>query len=288
VRRDAACALGPPATLDPWHAQLALGFDSTAKGTRLSLVRHSGPLIVQRALYPEGPTICHAIVVHPPGGIAGGDRLDITVDAAHGAHAVLTTPGAGKLYKGAGRPAVQRVQVHVQPGACVEWLPQETIVFDAAEASLALDLRIEAGGIALAWEICTLGRHAMGERFASGGLCTELAVRCGERLMMQERGEVTGGSPWLDSPIGWRGARTAGSFIAAGATIDNALLEACRDALRPWPQAAAVSRLAPALMVTRFLGGSASEARAAFCAVWTLLRVALTGTIAVPLRIWAT
>jgi hypothetical protein len=117
-----------------WQARLTLGFERRGERTLLAHCEHHGPLRVQKALYPEGPAVCQAIVLHPPGGIAGGDRLEIVLAAGPGAHAQLTTPGAGKWYRSGGRRARQSLHVRVDEQAIVEWLPQETIVFDGAEA----------------------------------------------------------------------------------------------------------------------------------------------------------
>ena len=271
-----------------WRATLDLAFEATALGTRLASRQHSGPLVVQRALYPEGPRVCHAIIVHPPGGIAGGDDLHIDVAAHADARALLTTPGATKVYKSAGSRASQRVRIRVARNACVEWLPQETIVFDAADARLALDIDLEVDGRAFAWEIVTLGREAMGERFQTGRLRTELIVTREGKPALHEIGVVAGSSSWLDSPVGWRGARACGTFVVAGHAIDEGALQACREALRPWEGTAALSRLMPELVVARYLGQSASQAREAFVALWRSLREAMIGEPAVAPRIWST
>jgi len=272
----------------PWRASLDLAFDATPLGTRLAKRRHSGPLVVQRALYPEGPSACHAIVLHPPGGIAGGDDLVISASAGPSAHAVLTTPGASKVYKSAGAAASQRVRLEAASQACIEWLPQETIVFDAADASLALEIDLREGGRAIAWEITTLGRKAMGETFTRGRLRTRFVVTHDGATILYEVGQVRGASPALESPTGWRGARACATMIVAGHVIDDALLDACRDALAGAGGTAAASRLTPVLLVVRYLGPTAAHARAAFSAVWERLRPAVAGRPAIHPRIWST
>jgi urease accessory protein len=148
-----------------WQARLSLGFERRAETTALVQREHYGPLRVQKALYPEGAAVCDTIVLHPPGGIAGGDRLEISVAAAPHAHALLTTPGAGKWYRSGGRPAQQSLTVRVAREAVVEWLPQETIVFDGADAAMHSRIELAAGGVFCGWEILCLGRTAAGERF---------------------------------------------------------------------------------------------------------------------------
>ena len=126
-----------------WKASLSLGFRNIDRKTVLAERRSDGPLVVQKALYPEGPERCHAIVVHPPGGIAGGDELALEVRTEREANALLTTPGAAKWYRSAGAWAKQRLQFEVE--GSLEWLPRETIVFDGALADLRCDIALKEG-----------------------------------------------------------------------------------------------------------------------------------------------
>ncbi len=110
-----------PSTIDPsiWQAKLRLRFEDDQGVTRLTERSHSGPLRVQKPLYPEGARICHAILIHPPGGVVGGDRLAVEVEAGPGAHALLTSPGAAKWYRANGKRSVQEVHIAAGAGACV-------------------------------------------------------------------------------------------------------------------------------------------------------------------------
>src|SRR5712664_2458167 len=127
-----------------WRARLALAFERRAARSVLASREHDGPLVVQKPLYPEGDAVCHAIVVHPPAGIAGGDELEIGARAAEGAHALLTTPGAARWYRTAGPWASQCLDLEIADGACIEWLPQETLVYDGALADLRTEVRLAA------------------------------------------------------------------------------------------------------------------------------------------------
>ena len=140
----------------PWRAELALGFERREARTVLAERRQDGPLVVQKPLYPEGDEVCHAIVVHPPAGIAGGDELEVAAKAGAGAHALLTTPGAAKWYRSAGPWARQKLAFEV--AGVLEWLPQETIVFDGALADMGCEVNLDAEACYIGWEILCLGR----------------------------------------------------------------------------------------------------------------------------------
>src|SRR6185436_3067379 len=126
-----------------WQAALELGFAAEHGATRLARRAHRGPLVVQRPFLPEGPGVCHVYVLHPPGGLVGGDELTLDVDVATGAHALVTTPAASKVYRTNGAAVRQVQRLRVAGGATLEWLPQEAIIYDGARASL--ETRVELG-----------------------------------------------------------------------------------------------------------------------------------------------
>jgi urease accessory protein len=272
-------------TPDTWHARLTLDFRRRAERT-VCAARHSGPLRLQKPLYPEGDATCHAVLIHPPGGIAGGDALAVAIDVAAGAHALVTTPGAGKWYKANGRPASQTLQFKVD--GSLEWLPQETIVFNAAQAVSTLDIVLAAGGCMIGWDLVALGRRAMGERFTTGRYAQSIRLTIGDELVWHERTRIAGGDALLDSPIGLAGDTVFGCFWAAGAGVDALDLDELRAALGAEVTAAPLTRLAPKLLVARTRAGSTAAARRAFERVWGTLRPRLLGRPATPPRLWAT
>lgn len=262
-----------------WKAELALGFEARAARTVLAGRRHDGPLVVQKPLYPEGDAVCHAIVVHPPAGVAGGDELVLDARCGGGAHALLTTPGAGKWYRSSGPWASQRLAFEV--GGALEWLPQETIVFNGARARLETEIRLQGDAKYLGWEILCLGRTGSGETFDKGEVRLSTKLYRDGRLLWLERGRIEGGGALLDSPAGLQGRPVCATLVAASrfSMID---LAAFREV-----ESLAVTQL-PGVLIARYLGDSSEHAKKLFARLWTLLRPALFGREAHMPRIWST
>jgi urease accessory protein len=273
-----------PALFTPaWHAELQLAYARQQQWTRPVLRRHRGPLRVQKHLYAEGPQVCQHIIVHPPAGIAGGDSLDISVNVGEQAWAQLTSPGAAKWYR-ANIAAQQRVELRVAPGATLEWLPQETIVYSGAQAELSTRIDLHGDARLFYWDMVALGRPAAGERFDAGYFQAALDICRDGRPLWHERQRISGGDGLLDSPIGLAGQPVFASLLASG-EIDAELLERCREL--PCAGRGDLTQL-PGLLVARCLAGEALHARAWLIELWRLLRPALLGREAVPPRIWST
>jgi urease accessory protein len=269
-----------------WRGQLSLEFERRAERTVLALRRHSGPIVVQKALYPEGDAVCHGIVLHPPGGYVGGDRIGLRVRVGDEAHALLTTPGAGKWYRSAGAGAGQTLQFEIGSGAVLEWLPQGNIVFNGAIASAAARIEVAPGGTYLGWDIVCLGRTAAGERFGEGRLLLNTQVQRAGVPLWIERGRIDGGSRLLESPAGLGGEPVHGTLMAVSDKAEASLVTACRE-VQSASGRAGVTRL-PGLLLARYLGPRADDAHDYFARLWQLLRPALVGRQASPPRIWRT
>jgi urease accessory protein len=250
------------------------------------------PLAVQRAFHPEGDGPCHAVILHPPGGMVGGDALGITISAEPGAEALITTPSAAKWYRAAS-PASLDTRITIATGGCVEWLPLETIVYDGASARQSLRVTLAADAIWMGSEITRFGRSARGEKFTHGRWCSHTEVwrdadSGGEPLWI-DRQALTGGSPLLENPYGLAGAPVIGSFAAIGFEPAPALLAELRaQCVVPDDAGIAGVTALPAGIVCRYRGKSSSAARACFALIWDALRRNVRGRAAVIPRIWHT
>ncbi len=269
-----------------WDAQLTLRF--AARGERTELVErtHHGPLRVQRPFYPEASGTPHVYVLHPPGGVVGGDTLGLTVEVSAGARALLTTPAATKLYRSAGPRSRVQQTLRVRRGACLEWLPQETIAFSAANAGLETHIELEAGARFLGWEILCLGRPASGERFDRGEVAQRIELRSEGKLAYRESGRYRGDGAVMGAAWGLAGQPVTGTFVCAGLAL-GPHLEQLRAALQGVSALAAVSCMGE-LTVARYLGPKTEEARACFARVWEVVRPLVVGQRADAPRIWAT
>jgi urease accessory protein len=270
-----------------WQARLELGFRVRGARTILAHRRHTGPLQVQRAFYPDGERACHVYILHPPGGVVGGDALTISVGVERGAHALLTTPAAGKLYRSDGAGAQLSQELNVADGAWLDWLPQETIAFDGARAVSATRVALTGTAGFIGWEILCLGRPAAGETYAHGEFVQRFEIWRDGAPLWWERNALAGGTPALHASWGLAGRSVVATLVAVGRA--PSALPALRELLNAEPDDGefAVSQLRDVL-VCRYLGNSAEQARAGFIAAWRLLRPALWGIEASPPRIWAT
>ncbi len=275
----------PAALFTPsWPAELELAYARHGERTTPVQRRHLGPLRVQKHLYAEGPQVCQHIIVHPPGGIAGGDRLDISADAGENTWVQLTSPGAAKWYR-ASEVARQDLRLSVAPGATLEWLPQETILYAGAQAELHTQIELQGDARLFYWDIIALGRPAAEERFSSGHFQAALDIRRDGKLLWHERQRVTGDDGLLDSPLGLDGQPVFATLLVSG-EVPGELLERCRE-VQVVGVGGDLSQLS-GLLIARCLASEALKARAWLIALWRLLRPALLGREAVPPRIWST
>ncbi|PYG96230.1 urease accessory protein, partial [Arthrobacter stackebrandtii] len=251
-----------------WSAHLQLRFVRRDDVTRLGARRHFGPLLVQRPFYPEGAP-CHVYVLHPPGGIVAGDRLDLDIHLEPDSHALLTMPGASKFYRSIGPTARLTQRFQLAAGSTLEWLPQDSIFFSGARANLHSRFTLEPGARLLAWETLCLGRPVMNERFEQGALDSCLHIELPDDVGLHERLRIEGGR--LDK-LG--GHPLLATFCAAPA--DQAVLEQVRPLLDELANPAGATLLG-SLLVIRVLDHDNQHLQRTLQRLWHVLRPAVLG-----------
>lgn len=280
--------------VDQWYASLKLGFGLGVNGRSVLKVReHKGPLLVQRALYPEGPDICHVAVLHPPSGIAGGDNLDIQVHVAEGANATVFAPGATRWYKSNGRQATQTVHLHVAKGSRLDWLPLENILFEEADAVSRTFIHLDSGAAAIGWDAFQLGRVNKPNYWDVGSVATETRLLVDGKPLWIDQGIINATDSVRQSISGLSGFPVHAVLWCFGPRLEIEQYDELTKQL-PWlPELRGASTLIPhneheALYLVRCLGVHMEEVRAVLEQAWTYLRQQVLKTPATPLRLWAT
>lgn len=272
-----------------WLAELKLAFEFDGRRTILSERKHYGPLIIQKPFYPEDD-VCHVYLIHPPGGVVGGDELHLNVEVTKQAHALLTTPAATKFYRGNEFEAMQVQSIRVAADCKVEWLPQETIFFSGCEARTKTLINLEGNAKFIGWEIICLGRPASKEIFAQGYCRQQVEIWRDKKPLLIERSRLQGGDELLEASWGMRGFTVTGTMMVTHA--DKAVLESVRNKIKEKnsdnENILLSSTLINDVLICRVLANQAEDARESFIAIWKTLRPQVMQREAVAPRIWYT
>jgi urease accessory protein len=230
------------------------------------------------------------VLVHPPGGIVGGDRLEIDARLGEGCHALITTPSATRFYRSAGADASQNARVHVAAGARFEWLPLETIAYRGCLAQNRLTLMLAPGAEAMGWDVLALGLPASGQAFDHGHFVQHVEVPG----VWLERGRIDAADTALmDGPLGLAGHRVLATlWFATGEPLDSGrretLLDAAREVIAADPLAATagVTSTHASVIVLRLLAERVEPAMALLTRVRAAWRREAWSLGAHPPRIW--
>ncbi len=270
---------------DVWTAELELGYDSDGARTVPALRRHLGPLRIQKGLLPEGPAVWHQIIVHPPGGIAAGDQLSVSVDLAARAHVLITTPGAGKWYRSSGLPALQKTRLVVGAGASLEWLPMENIFFTGAQAKLEYDIELAPDARFISFDLNCLGRIAGNQAFERGVIRWATTLHQADQVIFSERMHLPAAGVLQRSPAGLAGQPVFGTLIAYAAAMNDDWVTQVRTLKLPGELA--VTRIKH-LLIARWRGPHSDEGLFALRSIWASLRPEIIGRPVCYPRIWST
>jgi len=278
--RPVASDLSP----NDWHGILRLDFENRRGITQLSRNQGQAPLKVQRPFYPEGGGVCHCVVIHTAGGIVGGDRLSFEFRLATDSQALITTPAASKIYRTNGREAIQTIQIEIENGACLEWLPLDAIVFNQASFKQEMKINLAPGAEWIGWEINRFGRSARGERFVEGNWRSHTEVWQSGKPIWIDRQWLPGSEAIFDSPHGLAGCPVVASFAWIGKTVDAECVEKARSLWTGTSGEIGVTRL-PLGLLCRYRGQSSTEARRWLIEVWSMVRSISNRPICIP-RVW--
>jgi urease accessory protein len=276
------------ASLSNWTADLQLRFEYQEDRTVMTERRHSGPLQVQKPLYPEGRSVCHVVILHPPGGMAEGDVIKISVTQGTGTRTVLTSPAATKWYKSSEDFASQEVRIKLAPGAQLDWLPPENILFEKARADFRFQLELGEEASAIGWETFVFGRRAMGENWDAGALRINSQLADTHGLLWAERANVTGRSDLKSASQGLAAFPIAGTLWAAGPNCRQMLAETLSPSL-PFSDTlrAGVTCLDRGILIVRAVAQKIEPLRELMIRCWTFLRPVIHGRDSRPLRLWS-
>jgi urease accessory protein len=274
----------------PWHAQLTLDYCVENQRT-VARHTHSGPLRILQSLYPEGDSICHNVLVHPPGGLVGGDTLDVAVHAQAGAHGLITTPGATRFYRSDGLPARQSTHLRLNSDARLEWLPLEALCYSGcmAENHLTLDLAPDAE--LMGWDVTALGLPHANQPFVLGSLRQHIELPG----VWLERGAVRASDTrLLDGPVGLAGQRCMASlFFVTGTALTRErrqrTLDSARECIANNPLASAAGATSPhaQVVVVRILAPVVEPAMDLLKALRAIWRQELWGLAPSSPRVWS-
>ena len=272
-----------------WLAELNLGFEFDGRRTILSERKHVGPLIIQKPFYPEGE-VCHVYLIHPPGGIVGGDELNLNVKVKKNAHTLITTPAATKFYSGNNFQAKQVQNIHIESNGSAEWLPQETIFFSGCEASTKTNIQLEDDAKFIGWEIACLGRPASNEEFEQGYCRQTIEVWRNNKPLVIERSLLQGGDELLSAIWGMQNFVVMGTMIVTDANKDvlNIVREKIESLQLDDNKIRISSTLINDVLICRALANQAEIARESFISIWKSLRPDIMQRQAVAPRIWYT
>ena len=282
-----------------YQAQLVYADDKT----RLGKTSHFGPLRVQRAFYPEGNICAHLYLLHPPGGLVAGDYLTIGLHLQPNAQALMTTPSAGKIYNNiTERKQFQKVSLKIEDNAVLEWMPQETLVFDGAEGELITEVELSDNAQFMGWDIVCLGRPSSEDWFERGSIRQVISIKRNGLPLFIERNTISATGDIMQDKAGLAQQAVFGSFILTNdadsipeldeeqrETLENlAALTALPGQIRGQAKGLVAVTHKPGLVIVRYLGPCADNAKKVFIQYWQWMRPFVNGREACAPRIWNT
>ena len=270
-----------------WEASLSLSFVERKGKTLLTSKKHSGPLMVQKPFYPESNGCCHIYLIHPPGGIVGGDNINLTASLAENSHALITTPGATKFYRSVGPVATQKQSIYLEDNASLEWLPQETVYFNAANAQARTTIHLKENNRFFAWEIQCLGLPAQKEFFTEGKCMQRLEIWRHNTPILLETNRLNGGDDVLNADWGLQEYKALGTFVISD-DLNQVNHDKIMHYINQYKHLVASCTSIGNVFIVRAMSLFAEYIKQLFSTLWHALRPQILNIESSPPRIWHT
>ena len=269
-----------------WLASLRLHLKRKQDKTILADCQHHGPLRVQRPFYPESAKVCHVYILHPPGGLVSGDRLELEIAVDTDSWGIITTPGATKFYRSRQGVATQNVRIKIRKNAVLEWFPQENIQFNGTRSKTSVQVNLDARAQFIGWDINCFGRPASCEPLRQCDVSNRFEIWQNDTPVFLDRAYYTSDDPIFNAAWGLQGFPVNGILVCSNSQLS--LLSKVRESgvLNTSANIGATDK--QGIMIFRFLGHHAQEAKSIFQNIWKILRPALLGVDAITPRIWNT
>jgi urease accessory protein len=210
----------------------ALALEFVRQGGRTVFGRTScrTPWHLLPPIYLDESGSAYTILVNPSGGLVGGDQLAIDLSIGTGAHALISTPSANRVYRSLSQEAVQEVRISVAKEGILEWMPEHTIPFAGSRFRQNIDVRLGAGATLVLWDAVASGRIAHGERWRFTSLNNSIRVTMPSQATIREHyalapGEETGGIGRVED---WD---YLGSLFVVGDAVPEPLYDSLETAL---------------------------------------------------------
>lgn len=269
-----------------WQAYLSLHFDHDEGRTRLRRDQRIGPVVVQKPFYPKQDHSVHIYLVHPPGGIAGGDELNLRLHLHPCSQVLLTTPGASKFYRSS-EPSLVSNYFTIEDHACLEYLPQENIFYPQCMSQIRNEVHLAEKAQFISWDISSLGTIAH-EAFQSANIFQHLRVFRQGRPLFVDGFSLAPETSILHAHWGLQNYSVLGNFLMC--LSDPVELSPLRDITQQYNESGDLCSISQSngVLITRYLGQKSARARKFFEQIWGVVRpIALARQLVRP-RIWNT
>ncbi|ADV33909.1 urease accessory protein ureD [Candidatus Blochmanniella vafra str. BVAF] len=273
---------------DGWLGKLELSFSLKKRRSVLVKNSHLGPFMVQKSFYPEDDEMTpHVYLLHPPGGMVGGDQLRLLVNLEPGSRALLTTPSFSKFYRTNGKVAYQENFFRIKSNAVLEWIPQGNIFLPKSKARIHTTFQLDKGACMISFEILCFGStniigvHEIPKKIdVSLYICKFGCVGLRDRLRVSDQQENC-----VNTQLG--GFKISAFLFAIPANL--MMLKQVQQLVRSIvDEQIGGATLLNTLLIVRLLGNDSHKLRKLLFRIWSIIRPVIIGKKAVIPRVWFT